>query len=402
MKYWPYTFRSFIEISFSMYPVTNILGKARYGPFLEMLGLGAIVRTCITGPFKGQPFSSFILGLCKQLSLVPIINATLTKETLEVLGSTKDYLVPCCAPINSSFPEEIKSLPNFYTGKILSPKNKTEMDGFFMPDDAFSPAMKLMLCRDVAANVSEENLGKLDDDTAKTRKGFFEDISTVEQSFNEAEEFSNVSEIKRADLSAAASIATRKGLAITIEMKNDVISMNRKTLLECCQKALSFRKAYINSPKISKHVHLIFVAKACSWQLKEWNDPPSSAKQSRSLPQKGKGKKGRSTTSISNCLTANNTITEPSSDSKSLESLVAGIADLTLGPSPSNEEESEVKILEDYRKCRVIVASYDKESAQVNLTEGIRTLKRLDNVDGDFITDIIVIPIESIFQHLLI
>jgi hypothetical protein len=85
-----------------------------------------------------------------------------------------------------------------------------------------------------------------------------------------------------------------------------------------------------------------------------------------------------------------------------LESLVAGIADLTLGPSPSNEEESEVKILEDYRKCRVIVASYDKESAQVNLTEGIRTLKRLDNVDGDFITDIIVIPIESIFQHLLI
>jgi hypothetical protein len=59
---------------------------------------------------------------------------------------------------------------------------------------------------------------------------------------------------------------------------------------------------------------------------------------------------------------------------------------------------SDDDLTEDYRNCRVLLASFNPNDCTIDLQERIRTPKPLD----DKITDVIVIPIETMFLYRLL
>lgn len=371
----PYTFRSFIEFSFYHCPSISTLENVRNGPFLEMLGLGAMSRASFLRSISGTPFSKFFVELCNQLSLIPIIDAQLTQNALNVLGNSKNYFVPSCAPVNSSFSEIFQST-GFYTGTIISPKNKAEIDGPMLPNNLFTDELKNIACRNLTSTlIPEKNAQVFHPVNSYSNENLSEPsespnaISDLELPTEDNDilihipEAQNTLEYGLSQLTQSLTInSIEKGLAITAEMKSHANPIDKDLLLSCCQKALKFKIKYLQSPAIKKHVHLVFVTKAKNWRLRQWSN-------------------------------RNVALNPEDLASKKRKASLAATKKLREMQICSDDD-----VTEDYRDCRVLLASFNPNDCTIDLQERIRTPKPLD----DTITDVIVIPIETMFLYKLL
>jgi hypothetical protein len=247
-----------------------------------------MARASMLGPFQGYVFSDFLLALCKQLSLVPILKAKLSSTN--DLGPTKDFVVPYFAPVNATFSAEFSKIDGIYSGTIISPKDKTEIDGVALPDDIF-PANLLQITRvdtpTLASKMADNlefkttNISEVDSDIIEAPSEEFVPIDgEVSKELVELVEFLAVSVEMNNQEQVGTAVKRLKGLAITSEMKNHVDPMDKKLLLSCCKKAINFGQSYfVEHSDIKKHIHLVFTAQARNWRFYEWKDRSSEPKQ---------------------------------------------------------------------------------------------------------------------------
>lgn len=221
---------------------------SRNGAFLENLGLASIVRASVLGPFSGQSFADFFLALCKQLSLVPINDVTFDFCSL---GITADFIVPFLAPVNAYFSSSFRSIEGVYAGTVIPTINETQIDGFVLPFNMMTEEMEKLARHDISKEDS-------------TKYQVIAEQSPISSSEKAPIVF------KRNISSSASQLKSlddgKKGLVITVEMKNYAENVEWAKIKYVCEKAINFPAKYLDEnlgPK--KHVHLIFLSKKADW-----------------------------------------------------------------------------------------------------------------------------------------
>jgi hypothetical protein len=346
---------------------------SRNGSFLENLGLASIVRASILGPFSGQRFDQFFLALCKQLSLVPIDNATF--DSL-VLGSTAEFIVPFLAPVNAYFSSSFRSIEGVYPGTVVSTKNETEIDGFVLPFDMMSKELE-----DLArSKISKEDSSLLEKRNLPTtlHDGFGKEVG---------------------------------GLMITTEMKNYEENVDWATLKPVFKKVINFRNNFMQSDRrLKKHVHFVFLSKKANWNylipdsvFQTWRTEEMVKLLSKAKKNKPRSAKARA------C--------NPSKKAKTEE---PG----KLAAAKAVQAESKNAPFSEFSCCRFFVASFDKIRCEVCLEKyvlfseeeekrkleqeikdeeaGKKKAESTDEAEStDALIDIIILPIENMFVHTL-
>jgi hypothetical protein len=231
-----HSIRFMIEKKFYAYMETSQTSDSRDGSFLENLGLASMVRTSILGPYSGQTFGEFFLGVCKQLSLEPINKATFDSS---ILGSTAEFVVPFLAPVNTHFSTNFRSIEGVYSGIVISPRDKAQIDGIAIPSDLVTSSLCKIARRQLPTIPGTKNK----EFVPTTPAEFIADDLNFQKN-------------------------GKDGLVITAEMKNYSDPLGYGRVKACFNKAMKFKREYFDSnPHIKKHVHLMFVSTTADWKL---------------------------------------------------------------------------------------------------------------------------------------